>query len=184
MWTEGHYLVFAVTARVGSSQVEQKLLHCASRDFCSWHEAPRGGGCDTFDVPEKRIQLASVFFALIDSHLLEETHLRVLRLLQENPCMKQRELAKTLGVSLGKTNYCLKALLNKGLIKTNNFRSSSNKLAYAYLLTPLGIAEKARLTSHFLKLKVAEYDALWREIEMLQQEVAQHSNALQATREE
>lgn len=94
-------------------------------------------------------------------------------MLQANPRIKQRELAKSLGVSLGKTNYCLKALLNKGLIKTQNFRSNSNKLAYAYLLTPLGIAEKAKLTSHFLKLKVAEYDALWAEIEMLRQEVAQ-----------
>lgn len=101
----------------------------------------------------------------------EESYLQVLRLLQTNPRVNQRGLAAALGISLGKTNYCLKALMNKGLIKVQNFRSSDNKLAYAYLLTPAGIAEKADLTTRFLKRKVAEYEALNHEIEQLRQEL-------------
>jgi EPS-associated MarR family transcriptional regulator len=102
---------------------------------------------------------------------VEETHLRVLRLLEANPAMSQRELAEALGVSLGKTNYCLRALLDKGLIKMRNFRNSQNKAAYAYYLTPAGIRRKAGLTTRFLKLKIAEYEALNREIKLLQAEV-------------
>lgn len=94
-----------------------------------------------------------------------------MRLLVSNPSLSQRELAEALGVSLGKTNYCLKALLDKGLIKVQNFRNNQNKLAYAYLLTPLGIAEKTKLTAHFLRRKVAEYEGLTREIELLKREV-------------
>lgn len=101
----------------------------------------------------------------------EESYLQVLRLLQTNPRVNQRGLAEALGISLGKTNYCLKALLNKGLIKVQNFRSSDNKLAYTYLLTPAGIAEKANLTARFLKRKVSEYEALNQEIEQLRQEL-------------
>lgn len=101
----------------------------------------------------------------------EESYLQVLRLLQTNPRVNQRGLADALGISLGKTNYCLKALLNKGLIKVQNFRSSDNKLAYAYLLTPAGIAEKANLTARFLKRKVSEYEALNHEIQQLRQEL-------------
>lgn len=101
----------------------------------------------------------------------EESHLQVLRLLQTNPRVNQRGLADALGISLGKTNYCLKALMSKGLIKVQNFRSSDNKLAYAYLLTPAGIAEKANLTARFLKRKVSEYEALNHEIQQLRQEL-------------
>jgi EPS-associated MarR family transcriptional regulator len=101
----------------------------------------------------------------------EESYLQVLRLLQTNPRVNQRGLADALGISLGKTNYCLKALMSKGLIKVQNFRSSDNKLAYAYLLTPAGIAEKANLTSRFLKRKVSEYEALNREIQQLKREL-------------
>jgi EPS-associated MarR family transcriptional regulator len=101
----------------------------------------------------------------------EESYLQVLRLLQTNPRVNQRGLADALGISLGKTNYCLKALMSKGLIKVQNFRSSDNKLAYAYLLTPAGIAEKANLTARFLKRKVSEYEALNHEIEQLRQEL-------------
>lgn len=101
----------------------------------------------------------------------EETHLRALRLLEGNPEMSQRELAEALGVSLGKTNYCLKALLERGLIKVRNFRNSRNKAAYAYYLTPAGMRRKAGLTAGFLKRKVAEYEALKREIELLKAEV-------------
>jgi EPS-associated MarR family transcriptional regulator len=105
-----------------------------------------------------------------------ETHLRVLRLLQANPHMTQRELADELGVSLGKVNYCLKALLVKGLIKMQNFSNSSNKLGYAYLLTPSGVTAKARLTAEYLRIKSAEFEALKREIEQLRVEVSDVKN--------
>lgn len=102
----------------------------------------------------------------------QETHLKVLRILEANPQMNQRDLAAVLGVSLGKTNYCLKALLDKGWLKMQNFQSSKRKLAYAYLLTPAGIAEKTALTSRFLKRKLEEYELLRVEIESLKQEAA------------
>ena|SRR5665647_999871 len=102
-----------------------------------------------------------------------ETHLKVLRLLQSNPKMNQRDLAAALGVSLGKTNFCLQALVAKGLLKMQNFQSNKRKLAYAYLLTPAGLLEKADLTSRFLKRKMVEYEALKVEIEGLKLE-AQH----------
>lgn len=101
----------------------------------------------------------------------EESYLQVLRLLQTSPRVNQRGLADALGISLGKTNYCLQALVSKGLIKVQNFRNSDNKLAYAYLLTPAGIAEKANLTARFLKRKVSEYEALNHEIDQLRQEL-------------
>ena len=101
----------------------------------------------------------------------EESYLQVLRLLQTNPRVNQRSLADALGISLGKTNYCLKALMSKGLIKVQNFRSSDNKLAYAYLLTPSGVAEKSKLTTEFLKRKLAEYESLQAEIEQLKTEI-------------
>ena len=103
--------------------------------------------------------------------LQEENHLKVLRLLEAKPHFNQRDLADELGVSLGKTNYCLKALLTKGFIKVQSFRKSPNKLAYAYVLTPIGIAEKAGLTVRFLKLKVAEFESLALEIEALKSEM-------------
>ena len=86
--------------------------------------------------------------------------------------MKQREIAAAAGVSLGKTNYCINALLEKGLIKLQNFKSNKRKLAYAYLLTPAGIAEKAVLTQRFLKRKMEEYEVLKAEIELLKTEVS------------
>ena len=106
-----------------------------------------------------------------DGFVYQEAHLRVLRLLEINPKMNQRELAAAAGVSLGKTNYCINALLEKGLIKVQNFKSNKRKLAYAYLLTPSGIAEKAVLTQRFLKRKMEEYEVLKAEIELLKQEV-------------
>lgn len=105
------------------------------------------------------------------STLQEENHLKILRLLVENPNMSQRELARVLGVSLGKTNYCLKALVGKGLVKIHNFHKSKKKLSYMYLLTPLGIAEKANLTAQFLRYKLAEYERLNLEIQLLKSEV-------------
>lgn len=106
-----------------------------------------------------------------DTFVYQEAHLRVLRLLQVNPEMNQRELAAAAGVSLGKTNYCINALLEKGLIKVRNFNTNKRKLRYAYLLTPAGITAKAVLTKRFLICKVEEYEALKAEIEMLKQEV-------------
>ena len=103
--------------------------------------------------------------------LQEENQLKVLRLLEANPHLSQRDLAEALGVSLGKTNYCLKALLDKDFIKMQSFRKSPNKLAYAYLLTPVGIAEKAGLTVRFLARKVAEYESLTVEIKALKSEM-------------
>lgn len=105
------------------------------------------------------------------SQIADEHHLKVLRLLEANPDMSQRELAEALGVSVGKTNYCIRALVDKGLLKMNNFRNSQNKLAYAYLLTPAGIAAKADLTARFLKQRMAEYEQLREEIEQLKREV-------------
>ena len=102
--------------------------------------------------------------------LHQETHLQVLRLLETNPQMSQRELAAALGVSLGKTNFCLRALLDKGLVKVQNFQNNKQKLAYAYLLTPAGIAEKSALTKRFLVRKLEEYELLRAEIELLKRE--------------
>jgi EPS-associated MarR family transcriptional regulator len=93
--------------------------------------------------------------------------LRALRLLHASPNRTQRELANELGMSLGKANYVLKALLARGFVKVQNFRSSDNKRSYAYLLTPEGVAAKADLTRRFLARKIDEYDALRVEIERL-----------------
>ena len=95
----------------------------------------------------------------------------MLRLLQSNPRMNQRDLADALGVSLGKANYCLKALLDKGLIKMQNFRNNNHKRAYAYLLTPSGVAAKAEMTVQFLRYKIDEYERLKGEIESLRREI-------------
>jgi EPS-associated MarR family transcriptional regulator len=103
----------------------------------------------------------------------EDTNFRILRKLEENPNLTQRELAKSLGLSLGGLNYCLQALLDKGVVKMHNFQTSQRKVAYAYLLTPSGITEKAALTGRFLKRKMEEYEALKAEIEALQLEAAQ-----------
>jgi EPS-associated MarR family transcriptional regulator len=96
--------------------------------------------------------------------------LRVLRLLDASPPLTQREMAREMGVSLGKTNYCLRALLGKGFVKVQNFRRSANKRGYVYLLTPEGVAAKTELTRQFLARKREEYDALRLEIERLQRE--------------
>lgn len=97
----------------------------------------------------------------------EDTHFRIMRILQENPDLTQRELADKLGMSVGGLNYCLKALIDKGFVKMGNFQKSKNKFKYVYLLTPQGIAEKVALTSRFLKRKMEEYEALKMEIDAL-----------------
>jgi EPS-associated MarR family transcriptional regulator len=93
--------------------------------------------------------------------------IRTLEVLQQHPTLSQRELALVLGVSLGKANYCLRALLAKGLLKAQNFKNSKNKLAYAYTLTPAGVAARAELTAEFLRVKVMEYERLSIEIAQL-----------------
>ena len=105
------------------------------------------------------------------SQLQEDTYFRVLRLLQDNPDMTQREIAQSLGLSTSGLNYCLNALIDKGWVKVHNFSQSKNKFGYIYVLTPRGIAEKLALTSRFLKRKLSEYDALRAEIDGLQAEV-------------
>jgi EPS-associated MarR family transcriptional regulator len=101
-----------------------------------------------------------------------EIHFQVLRAIAQNPDLTQRELAAELGISLGKANYCLKALVVKGLVKIESFAKSKNKLGYAYLLTPQGVAQKAALTTSFLRHKLEEYESLRSEIEMLKLETA------------
>ena len=101
----------------------------------------------------------------------EETRLRVLRLLTEEPKLSQRDIADRLDVSLGSVNYCLKALISTGLIKVANFRRSDNKLAYSYILTPRGAAERVLATKRFLKRKMDEYEELKIEIASLQADV-------------
>ena len=103
--------------------------------------------------------------------LNDEYRYKILRRLENNPEISQRELAGELGISLGRTNFCIQALIEKGLVKAKNFRNSKNKAGYAYLLTPSGIEEKVKITAYFLKRKVEEYESLEKEIEQLRNEV-------------
>jgi len=103
--------------------------------------------------------------------LSQEVRYRLLKYLAEHPSATQRELARELGVSVGKVNYCLRALVDKGLVKVRNFRNNDNKSAYVYLLTPKGIEEKVTVTLDFLRWKLEEYDLLSKEIERLTDEV-------------
>jgi len=98
------------------------------------------------------------------SRLTDEYHYRIVRLIDEKPAISQRELADRLGISLGKTNYCVRALMDKGLLKATRFCNSQNKRAYLYVLTPNGIREYANITMRFLQRKSAEYEALKNEI--------------------
>jgi|TARA_B110000967_G_C18836801_1_gene537190 EPS-associated MarR family transcriptional regulator len=91
-------------------------------------------------------------------------HLNILRKIKKNPASSQRVLAKELNFSLGKLNYCLKSLKDKGLIKINNFKNNPNKFNYIYVLTPKGISEKTNLTLTFMKKKMEEYDELKKEV--------------------
>lgn len=105
------------------------------------------------------------------SSLQEDVHFRVLRVLEQRPEISQRELAEDVGIALGKVNYVLNALTDKGLVKMRNFRNSQNKLRYAYILTPAGLRAKADLTAGFLRRKLAEYEALKAEIDSVQGEM-------------
>jgi len=101
---------------------------------------------------------------------------KVLKAIEHNPNASQRELAKELGVSLGSVNYCVKALVDKGFVKVENFIKSDNKKSYSYYITPRGMVEKGEITAQFLKMKMAEYDLLKAEIATLKGEVAQQTS--------
>lgn len=109
----------------------------------------------------------------------EEIQLEVLRRLHQTPQISQRALAKDLGVGLGTINFCFQALVEKGLVKMQNFSQSKNKLRYAYLLTPAGVAEKSKLTAEFLKRKMAEYETLQAEIQTLKAEMNSEKGSAQ-----
>jgi EPS-associated MarR family transcriptional regulator len=109
----------------------------------------------------------------------DETRYRILKMLQADPKASQRRIADELGISLGRVNYCLQALIRRGLIKANNFRNSANKRAYLYLLTPRGMEEKARVTARFLKFKLDEFEILKRELEELEREAGAGGSAAQ-----
>jgi len=104
--------------------------------------------------------------------LTDEYRYRILKLLEKNPTASQRDIARELGVSLGRVNFCLQALVEKGLIKVNNFRHNESKRAYLYYLTPKGMKEKARVTVRFLKVKLDEYENLKLEVAQLQREAS------------
>jgi EPS-associated MarR family transcriptional regulator len=107
----------------------------------------------------------------------EAWRLEMLKLLQSNPGLSQRQLAAQMGVSLGKANYCLRALVEKGLVKLGNFGKNPNKRQYAYLLTPAGLEEKTRITLSFLKRKETEFEAIRQEIESLRGELGAEVNS-------
>lgn len=106
----------------------------------------------------------------------DTAHLQLLKLIERSPGLSQRDLARELGVSLGKAHYVLRALVEKGWVKANNFRRNDNKLAYAYLLTPVGVSEKIRMTRDYLRHKEREYTAIVAEIESLRREVSAHGH--------
>jgi EPS-associated MarR family transcriptional regulator len=101
----------------------------------------------------------------------EEVRYKLMRLLESNPKISQRDVARELGISLGKVNYCVQALVRKGWVKATRFKNSQNKAAYMYLLTPRGIEEKASLTVEFLRIRMREYEVLRAEIEQMQRDV-------------
>jgi EPS-associated MarR family transcriptional regulator len=115
--------------------------------------------------------------------LTDEYRYRILKLLESNPSATQRDIARELGVSLGRVNYCLQALVEKGLIKVNNFRQNESKRAYLYYLTPKGAQEKTKVTVRFLKAKLDEYENLKLEVAQLQREAGKSGNSNQAGKE-
>lgn len=123
--------------------------------------------------------MRSIHEQMLSIHVMltDEYRYKILKLVDSNPEISQREIAKQLGISLGKANFCLKALIEVGMVKASNFRNSKNKLAYMYLLTPSGIETKSAITLRFLKHKVEEHDALLKEIEELRKEVSRFDGA-------
>lgn len=110
---------------------------------------------------------------IVPTMLNDETHYRILKAIEDNPSLSQRELAAHLGVSLGKANYCLKELVKTGWIKVGKFKANPDKRVYAYLLTPKGVNEKALVTMRFLQRKMDEYERIKEEITLLKSEVEQ-----------
>ena len=110
-------------------------------------------------------------------HMTEDAHYKLLKLLEHNPQATQREIARELDVSLGKANYLLRSLIEKGHLKAQNFKNASNKAAYLYLLTPKGINAKARIAVRYLGRKMNEYEQIKAEIEELQQELGDGGSA-------
>jgi len=108
----------------------------------------------------------------VDFQMNDEITHKLFTLLEQHPNLSQRELAKEMSISLGKTNYCINGLIEKGWLKARNFKNSNNKIAYAYMLTPTGLSEKAKITARYLKHKVHEYEILKIEIQKLRQEVS------------
>ena len=115
--------------------------------------------------------------------LTDEYRYRILKILENNPGASQRDIARELGVSLGRVNFCLQALVEKGLVKANNFRNSTTRQTYLYLLTPKGMQEKAKVTVRFLKVKLDEYETLKREVAQLQREAGKLDSSEQARTE-
>lgn len=113
-----------------------------------------------------------LYSSCMNESLDDETHYKLLTLLEENPNITQRRLAEEMGVSVGKVNYCVKALIDVGHIKFNNFARSKNKFGYAYFLTPKGIKEKAKVTVRFLEVKKKQYECIKKEIAVLQKEIS------------
>ena len=107
--------------------------------------------------------------------LSDEVRYRLLRLLEANPAMSQRDVARQLGMSLGKVNFCVQALVEKGMLKATNFKNSQRKTAYMYFLTPRGIEEKAQVTARFLRKKVQEYEELRADIARIREEVRRNT---------
>jgi EPS-associated MarR family transcriptional regulator len=106
--------------------------------------------------------------------LSEEMRFKVMRLLEGNPKLSQRDVARELGISLGRVNFCVRALISKGWLKASNFKNSHNKAAYMYVLTPRGLEEKGRLAMRFLGIKISEYEKLRVEIEQIRREAEAH----------
>jgi len=105
------------------------------------------------------------------SPMNSDIHFKLLDILEKNPELSQRLLSRELGISLGSINYCIRALIEKGQVKTHNFKNNSNKIGYLYLLTPQGISEKIKMTKDFLKKRINEYEELQSEIERLKQDM-------------
>ena len=108
----------------------------------------------------------------------EEIHYRILKAIEQDPTLSQRELASQLGDSLGKANYCLKELIKKGLVKAGNFKANPNKRVYAYLLTPSGVKEKTQVTLRFLQRKMDEYEQIKQEIKRLESEINKSDSSM------
>ena len=127
------------------------------------------GSCGS--LPETMNDSSSLFMSN------QELEYRALKILEQQPDLTQRQLAEELGISLGKTHYLVKSLIDVGWVKLDNFQKSDNKWGYAYLLTPMGIAEKAAITARFLVRKQREYNELQQEIAHLQEEVRQQQES-------